>query len=347
MSGQNEELTADEIALYDRQIRLWGMATQLRMRSTKILIINLGAVGTETVKNLVLGGINSIEILDPSFVKAEDFTAQFFLPNDQSIIGELKLPLVYDKIKELNPAVNLSINTGSINEHIGDLNYLKKFDLVIGTELTKQQIIELNKSTRELNIPLYVSGMHGMFGYIFVDLIQHLSINEMNESSIPRRINIEYSRNKKIIKVESNKETKVDSVTIKDKYSPLKTIFTSKTLPEILKKRELKKVNALPIIFTLFDISRPENPEDIIHPTELKEKLKSTYEDLSLDPSLISTEYIEMFSKQAFTEFSPTAAILGGTLAQDVIQYLSKNHSPINNVLVLDAVEVVMPIYSM
>ncbi|KAI5961899.1 AOS1 [Candida pseudojiufengensis] len=345
---KDEELTADEIALYDRQIRLWGMATQLRLRSTKILVINLGAIGSEAVKNLVLGGINSIEILDPSYVKIEDFTAQFFLPNDESIVGQLKLPLVFDKIRELNPAVNLSINTNSINELSKDYSYLKKFDLIIGTELTKSQIFALNQSTRELNIPLYISGMHGMFGYILVDLIKHVSVNEMNESSIPRKAGTELSRNKTIIKVDSNKETKIDLVTIEDIYSTLKEIFNSKVLPTTLKRRELKKLDALTIIFALFDIERlDDSPESILDSELLWEKLIQTYENLGLDSSNISKDYFEEIKRQAFAEFSPTAAILGGTLAQDVIQYLSKNHSPINNVLILDAKEKAMPIYSM
>ena len=74
----SEQLSADEIALYDRQIRLWGTSTQLKLRSTKILVINLGAIGSEIVKNLVLGGINTIEILDNSTIQPQDFAAQFF-----------------------------------------------------------------------------------------------------------------------------------------------------------------------------------------------------------------------------------------------------------------------------
>ena len=93
------------------------MATQLRLRSAKILVINLGAVGTEVVKNLVLGGINSLEILDDSSVVEDDFLSQFFLPNE-NVVGKLKLPLVIDRIKDLNNRVNLSINTHNKSESI-------------------------------------------------------------------------------------------------------------------------------------------------------------------------------------------------------------------------------------
>jgi len=54
------EPTSDEIALYDRQIRLWGMQAQERLRNANILLVNIKALGNEIAKNLVLAGIGSI-----------------------------------------------------------------------------------------------------------------------------------------------------------------------------------------------------------------------------------------------------------------------------------------------
>ncbi|KAI3406937.2 AOS1 [Candida oxycetoniae] len=339
--------TNDEIALYDRQIRLWGMATQLRLRSTKILVVNLGAVGTECVKNLVLGGLNSIEILDDTVVKDVDFASQFFLPKDDSIIGQLKLPLVEDNIKRLNPKVNLTINVSSVDESIVNKDYLKQFDLIVGTDLLKQQIVKLNSSTRELNLPFYVSGMHGMFGYIFADLIEHVAVAEWGESSIPRKANIELARNKTIIDVKNNPQKKVDLLTIQDVYSPIETIFKSKHVSKTLTKRQSKKCGPLPLIFALFNIPAPSNPEDTIDIDLLKHEAIEACKDLNLEPSCITDEYLQLFSRQAYTEYSPTAAILSGTLAQDIIQFLGKKDSPINNVLILDGTTSRMPIYQM
>ncbi|KAI5949794.1 hypothetical protein KGF57_004617 [Candida theae] len=341
------ELTADEIALYDRQIRLWGMATQLRLRSTKILVINLGAVGTECVKNLVLGGLNSIEILDSSVVKEEDFTAQFFLPNDLSIVGQLKLPLVVDNIKELNTKVDLSINTTHLDDALSNPNYFKKFDFVVATEISKPQIFRLNEITRKLNIPLHVSGMHGYFGYIIADLIQHTSYNEYNKSSKPRKVNVEMARNKKITAVKPDREKHVDVVTVEDVFSPLEHVFRSQEIAKYASQRELRRCSVLPIIFALFDISRPSKPSDEVDIDLLTEKVKETYRTLNLPLSSFSEDDIKKLSQQAFAEFSPTAAVLGGTLAQEVIRFLSKNNTPMNNVIILDATKAVMPIYSM
>ncbi len=72
-------LSADEIALYDRQLRLWGAQAQERIRSAHILLVSLRALGTEIAKNLTLAGISSLTIIDAEPVAEEDLGAQYFL----------------------------------------------------------------------------------------------------------------------------------------------------------------------------------------------------------------------------------------------------------------------------
>lgn len=44
---------------YDRQLRLWGSSGQKALMEANILLVNAGATGTETLKNLVLPGTYS------------------------------------------------------------------------------------------------------------------------------------------------------------------------------------------------------------------------------------------------------------------------------------------------
>lgn len=79
MASAGEELSADEIALYDRQLRLWGIEAQNRMRKAKVLLITIKALGNEVAKNLVLAGIRSLTIVDPGEVSEKDVASQFFV----------------------------------------------------------------------------------------------------------------------------------------------------------------------------------------------------------------------------------------------------------------------------
>jgi ubiquitin-like 1-activating enzyme E1 A len=81
-TSTGQSLSADEIALYDRQIRLWGAQAQERIRSAHILLVSLRALGTEIAKNLVLAGISSLTIIDDEIVNEEDLGAQYFLRED-------------------------------------------------------------------------------------------------------------------------------------------------------------------------------------------------------------------------------------------------------------------------
>jgi len=322
------------------------MATQLRLRSARILVVNLGGIGTEIVKNLVLGGLNSIEILDDSVVKAEDFACQFFLPNDDSVIGELKLPTVVDKIVELNSRVNISTNTELLESVLEKDLYFAQFDLVIATELSKENILKLNSVTRSINVPLYATGLHGMFGYLITDLISHESNSEKDAGNQLRTPGTKINPSKLITKVEYDSSTNKETITIRDVFKPISEIFVSKNLPTQLNKRQMKRLSAaFPLIFTLFELDRPQNPEDDVDIELLKKKSLEIAEVFNIPAQVITDEYLKLFSKQAFTEFSPIAAILGGAVAQDIIQFLSKKESPINNVLILDGVRTEMPIY--
>jgi ubiquitin-like 1-activating enzyme E1 A len=75
-------LSADDFALYDRQIRLWGAQAQERIRNAHILLVSLRALGTEIAKNLTLAGISSLTIVDDEPVTEEDLGSCYFLRDE-------------------------------------------------------------------------------------------------------------------------------------------------------------------------------------------------------------------------------------------------------------------------
>lgn len=77
--AEADKISADEIALYDRQIRLWGVQAQQKIRTANILLVSIKALANEIAKNLVLAGIGSITLADHEVVKEEDLGAQFFV----------------------------------------------------------------------------------------------------------------------------------------------------------------------------------------------------------------------------------------------------------------------------
>jgi len=59
-----DELTADERAVYDRQLRVWGVEAQRRLGQAKFFVAGLTGLSAEACKNVVLAGIGSVTLFD-------------------------------------------------------------------------------------------------------------------------------------------------------------------------------------------------------------------------------------------------------------------------------------------
>ncbi|CCH42640.1 SUMO-activating enzyme subunit 1 [Wickerhamomyces ciferrii] len=336
------ELSADELALYDRQLRVWGADGQNKIKNASILVINLNGVGTEIIKNLTLSGIGSIEILDPSVVTEDDLTTQFFL--EESDLGKSKVEAVLPKIQDMNPRVQLTINSKELP--IDDLEYFKKFKLIIANNLDAKLLQKLNNITRDLNISLYTTTTHGLYGYFFSDLI--LDISQFTKKKMPISRKLEkISSNQEIIQIETthNKETNefFEKFTLKSKFIKFEDCFHSKNLTKLTKRAKKNVSPLLSIFLALYEL---ELNSIEINLDSLKTKSNEIQLNLGLN-EITNLEIFEKILKQLNFEISPVAAILGGTLSQDVINYISKKEIPINNLLILDGDNFTMPIYEL
>ncbi|XP_025945606.1 SUMO-activating enzyme subunit 1 isoform X1 [Apteryx rowi] len=57
-------ISEEEAAQYDRQIRLWGLEAQKRLRASRVLLVGMKGLGAEVAKNLILAGVKGLTMLD-------------------------------------------------------------------------------------------------------------------------------------------------------------------------------------------------------------------------------------------------------------------------------------------
>lgn len=295
----------------------------------------------------MLSGISQLTILDPTKLLEEDLDTNFFV--NSGMVGEYTLKLSFDKIKELNPRVELIVECEPVESK--KLDFFSKFDLIVATEVDYKHIVELNLITRSLNIPFYSAGLHGLYGYIFVDLIQYIATVEQPANSAKLG---PVNSVKTIIKVDKKQQNDqlIESCQVQNVYKPFAEIGDSDTVSKLKEffntKRKLKKISIiLPSVLTLLEhyplSSKPIDEIDIDF-DEFARKLETTVSKLGLNLN-IDTNEVQNFITQAFAQFQPTGAIIGGALSQDIIQYLSGKQC-FNNFVILDAVESKMPIYT-
>lgn len=91
---------------YSRQIGTYGEKFMTRIRKLKVYVKNINAVGCEVVKNLVLSGVCTVYIDDPSIARPRDRGRNFALTADS--VGRRRVDeAVVGYFQKLNPSVEV------------------------------------------------------------------------------------------------------------------------------------------------------------------------------------------------------------------------------------------------
>lgn len=93
-------ISEGEAAVYDRQLRLWGVEAQQRLLKSKVLIWGVEGCNVEVCKNLVLAGVPLV-IRDHCLVSMEDVAFNYFLREED--LGKSRAACAAERIREMNP----------------------------------------------------------------------------------------------------------------------------------------------------------------------------------------------------------------------------------------------------
>ncbi|KAJ0051477.1 hypothetical protein Pint_02033 [Pistacia integerrima] len=160
---------------YDRQLRIWGEQGQAALEKASVCLLNCGPTGSETLKNLVLGGIGSITVIDGSKVELGDLGNNFML--DESCVGQSKAKSVCAFLQELNDAVKAKF----IEEYPEKLietnpSFFSQFTLVVATQLVEDSMVKLDRICRDANVMLIFARSYGLAGLVRISLKEHTVI---------------------------------------------------------------------------------------------------------------------------------------------------------------------------
>ena len=187
-------LSEEESAIYDRQLRIWGVEAQTKMRSSSILMLGMSGLSCEVVKNLVLTGIGSLTLHDTALTTLSDLSSNFFLA--AADVGHNRAVASLPRLQPLNPNVAIS----AITEPLTSLppSFFLSFSAIIITELPLStrlhisHILHSPPSSRSPSPPLpppprpalYTADLHLFHGLLLLDLPPH-SYTALRPSSTP------------------------------------------------------------------------------------------------------------------------------------------------------------------
>ncbi|KAL9230448.1 hypothetical protein vseg_005797 [Gypsophila vaccaria] len=310
MTMDGEELTEQETALYDRQIRVWGADAQRRLSKAHVLVGGMKGTAAEFCKNVVLAGVGSVTLVDDSPVTEESLNANFLIPPDEKVYsGKSVSEICCSSLKDFNPMVNVSVEKGELSSFGTD--FFEKFDVVVVSccSLSTKKII--NDKCRKLSkrIAFYSVDCRDTCGEIFADLQDHSYTKKQVDETV--ECSLHYPSFSEAIAV------------------------PWKTLP----KRVSKLYFAMRVI-EKFEETEGRKPGEISAadlPSVLKLRTELC-EAQAFGESQIPDSLLERLVSSAL-EFPPVCAIIGGILGQEVIKAISCKGEPIKNFFYFDAMD--------
>jgi len=321
-----ENITEAEAELYDRQIRLWGLDAQRRLRAATVLLIGMKGLGAEVAKNIILCGVKSITLMDNGLINAEDQMSQFFVSS--APVGQNRAEASAAAAKLLNPMV--SVNTNSENPVDKEDAFFTQFDVIVATGCTNSFLCRLDKLCFQNNMKFYCGDVFGFYGYTFADLGVHEYLHEQEKK-------------KKAKEGEENKSEEPETVVTKEtvEFSRLEDNLAYRWDTEGPEMR--KKLRGTPTAYFILRVyqeflescNRRPSLSSVENDTKQLQNLRLHVLDrLGAPPKVIPEDFFQF----GFGELSPVCAVVGGVLAQEVIKAISQKDAPLNNFFVYNGV---------
>ncbi|KAJ1567368.1 SUMO-activating enzyme subunit 1, partial [Cladochytrium tenue] len=305
------DMTADELALYDRQIRLWGLDAQSRMRQAKVLVIGMTGLSNELCKNIVLAGVGALTVVDGERVTEADLGTQFFLRTED--IGSNRADAVVPRISNLNPRVKVKAVVADASNL--EQTVLEGHDIVVVTgHWPKEVLCSIDDTCRQKGIKFFCAWSFGMHGYIFSDLQDYTcSFTTKDDRG-------EESQKKSVYSFPSLREAQ------------------GRSLAEV-RGRALKRIPAiyfaLAFVWDLDGVGSQQGVE--IDSPDLLLRRQQFCKRLGIDEGRLEDTAVGAVLQRPVMELTPVSAVVGGFLAQEVLSAASGKPVSIDNFFCLSA----------
>ncbi|KAK9825166.1 hypothetical protein WJX81_000917 [Elliptochloris bilobata] len=301
------DLTKQEAAVYDRQLRVWGVEVQKRLTAARILVVGCtSGVAAEVAKNIVLAGVGSLTLVDdtPSSAGAP---YNFLVPADadpaQSVAEASAATL-----REMNPLVRVGARPGlglGPNRE-PDAALLDSVDVAVLTGESAVPAMAWDAACRSAGVAFYAAATHGSASHFFADLREH-TFTPTDQESIER--------------LGAGAEASAS-------FPPLEAaLFRS------WKGLHPRRTHWLFFVLRIcadFERAhgRPPAMPDLPALAELGAALAREH---GMAASIIDGALLQEYVALADQELPPVNAVVGGVLANEVLKAVSRRGEPVNN----------------
>ncbi|XP_029475802.1 SUMO-activating enzyme subunit 1 isoform X2 [Rhinatrema bivittatum] len=308
-------ISEEEAAQYDRQIRLWGLEAQKRLRASRVLLVGMRGLGAEVAKNLILAGVKGLTMLDHQQVSQEDTRAQFLIPVGS--VNQNRAEASLARAQNLNPMVEVRVDTQDIIDK--DDAFFTQFDAVCLTCCSRDVLVKVDHICHKHGIKFFAGDVFGYHGYTFANLGDHEFVEEkMKVSKVSQ--GLEDGPEAKKAKLDSTETTMVKKrVMFCSLREALELDWSSEQAKTTLKRTPADYFLFQVLLKFRTDKGRDPLPVAYGEDSELLLQIRDKEMELmGVSPDLLPDD----FASFCFSEMAPVCAVVGGVLAQEIVKLL-------------------------
>ena len=165
------KLTPEEINRYARHLAIpnFGVPAQEKLKAARVLVVGAGGLGSPLLLYLAAAGVGTIGIVDDDRVDLTNLQRQVLYSTQD--IGQFKVELAYQKIKDINPHIQVNLYPERLTRNNAE-RIIKDYDVVAdGTDnfptryLVNDACVLLNKINVYASIFRF-EGQVSVFNYL-------------------------------------------------------------------------------------------------------------------------------------------------------------------------------------
>ncbi|MBP5612315.1 MAG: ThiF family adenylyltransferase [Bacteroidales bacterium] len=135
------------------------------VQQASVMVVGAGALGNEALKNLALFGVGNIYIVDFDTIEFSNLTRSVLFRPEDADKGLYKAEVAAERIREINPQINVQCVCGHLASEVG-LGLYRKMDVVIGCLDSRLARLQLNRLCMRANVPWIDGGIENLTGNV-------------------------------------------------------------------------------------------------------------------------------------------------------------------------------------
>lgn len=128
---------------------------------------------SQAAKNIILAGVRSVTLYDPTPVTLADLSSQFYL--EESQVGEPRAATCVSKLRELNEYVTVDLLKGELTP-----DAVKDFSCAVFVNASEETLREYGDACHAAGTHFVATGAYGLMGYSFSDFGEGFTVLDAN-----------------------------------------------------------------------------------------------------------------------------------------------------------------------